>query len=265
MRVPPETISGSPQWHLPAAMLLLAFVVLVAGFFSGFDGRAIATQSNRITKLQVVVTKHAIEAGALLSKDDLTLDVRPIESLPEDVLTITAPAIGLKAAVHIHEGTALTPQFLIVPGVEVAPTAAAKPEAAEPEIEVIKPALPVEAPKPPAHEIAVETPKELPKVEVTKLAVQPVEVKVPEPVEEAKPPPAKVETAAAVSAIAPPAAKAPEAVAPPAPQRQRRKFSSYAWVSGAGVTFGVDKAGKIQVVDPSGMSAPLDKDVQSEE
>ena len=52
---------------------------------------------------------------------------------------------------------------------------------------------------------------------------------------------------------------------PAAPVRSRKKFSSYAWISGAGVTFGVDKSGKIQVVDPSGMSAPLDKDEEDEQ
>ncbi len=251
MRVPPETISGPSQWHLPAAMLLLAFTVLAAGFFGGLDGRAIATQSNRITKLQVVVAKRPIDAGSVVEPEDLTLEVRPIESLPEGVFTTFASALGEKAAVDIRAGMPISPQLF------------SEELLAEPETTVIDPvsSLGSAEARGPGESPVVERNAE-PKVEaVAAQATASVIAKQSKEITKQSPPAPK--PPADVPAVAVGIGEAHASPNEPSREkskaaRPRKRFSSYAWVSGQAITYGVSKSGKIQVVDPSGVTAPLD-------
>lgn len=104
MRVPPEVLSGAPKWQFPAAMLL-AFCIIVAGVFSGIDTRAVATQSNRVTKVQVVVAARKIWTGERFDATNIVLEVRPIESLPEGVFNTLPNVVGKRAGVEIAKGT----------------------------------------------------------------------------------------------------------------------------------------------------------------
>lgn len=112
MRIHPDVLSGKRKWQFPAALFLLALTVFAFGFFSVKDNRAVATQSNQITKLQIVVLKTNLQAGHELLKEDLGLEVRSIESIPEGALTQVEEGIGKYLAGNVHAGTVIAAAML---------------------------------------------------------------------------------------------------------------------------------------------------------
>src|SRR5262245_8094115 len=109
MRVPPDLVGRRPAWHLPAALIVLTMAVLVAGISVSTDeNRAVATQSNRITKLQVVFTRYPLIPGKVITAADLILQFRPIESLPEGAITRPEEIIGKVSQAIMPEGAVVT-------------------------------------------------------------------------------------------------------------------------------------------------------------
>lgn len=287
MRVPPDILAAKPKWQLPAVLLMLALTVFATGALTGSENRAIATQSNRITKLQVVVARASIDSGATLSAADIALEVRPIESLPEGVLTRVEEVLGKTSVASIPEGMPLAawlfegPERAAAPSTE--PEVATEPELIVPRVEtptvkplheepVVAKAAPPESSS--STERTVSTPAKVVTTSVSGGA-EPTTI----PPERPGPP---VPEKAAATAHEPPVAERPISpdAAPSArmtkpaesphgavaqqdastapPRSARRKFSSYAWVAGERVTFGVSKNGKIQIVDENGRTTPLD-------
>ena len=265
MRVPPEILGAKPKWQLPLVLLSLALTVIATGALSGVDTRAIATQSNRITKLQVVISRRAVELGSTLQAEDLGLEVRPIESLPEGVFTRLDEVVGKISGAPIPEGMPLAAWLLQSSDSDAAPEAVIAIETTRPEpvegtrpepVEGTRPEL-VEGPRPEPVEgtRVIAPPPVLPPLEV--IPVEPVKVEAP-PVRETM----LVVPDTKLPALPPPHQETVQHTPPPGrdapPKPARRKFSSYAWISGEPVTFGVSKSGKIQIVDEKGRTAPLD-------
>lgn len=112
MRVPPEVLSGSTHWQFPLTTLLLAMTVIVTGLVSGFDPTAGATQSNKVSKRQVIVARRTMNVGDLIEQKDLTLSVLPVESVPVEAFTSVVDATGWRAGTYIPEGMPLSAGLL---------------------------------------------------------------------------------------------------------------------------------------------------------
>jgi len=104
MRVPPEVISGSVRWQFPLTTLLLSLTVVVGGLVSGFDPTALAIQSNKVSKLQVIVANRNLEVGEMIEKQDLSLTLLPVERVPAETFTSTEEVVGNKVGTHVPPG-----------------------------------------------------------------------------------------------------------------------------------------------------------------
>lgn len=263
MRVPPELVGRRPLWHLPAAVAVLTTAVLLAGVFVNSDANhAVATQSNRISKLQIVVARNPMEPDHLITAADLSLDVRPIAGLPEGAITRPEDLIGktLQMAVREHEvltSAAVEHRELVNPPAE--PAAAVPSLASEPAV----PPEPVEVSVPPPSSSAAQA-RTVEAVKVERTAP---------PHAVSKPPPALPVVAPIPRPAAPPSSNLAR---PQAPLREskaatgsstKRRFRSYVWVPGQNYSYAVDRRGTVRVVDPNGNGAPLDdyQDVEEDE
>ena len=271
MRIHPDVLNPKPKWQFPAVLVLLASTVFASAIFSGGNTRAIATQSNKITKLQVVVAKSVLKVGEAIDRESLRLEVRPIESLPEGVFTKFEDVVGKSAAIELRPGTALA-DFAVArrnqePVLEVPievnnPTEEipSPPEDSDPQVVPEGPAPRGDTPLVPAKKMPPIVPVKATPLKVTPVKVLPVEVA---PVSLAPVEVAPVKEFQPKHEPAPAAARVPErsprsysSKAPPA--AARKKFSSYAWISGEKVTFGVNRSGKVQIIDQNGFASPLD-------
>ena len=112
MRVPPEVLSGATRWQFPVTTLLLAMTVIVTGLVSGFDPTAVATQSNKLSKRQVIVARRTMNVGDLIEQKDLALSVLPVENVPDEAFTSVADATGWRAGAYIPEGMPISSWLL---------------------------------------------------------------------------------------------------------------------------------------------------------
>jgi hypothetical protein len=232
MRVHPDVLKPKPRWPLFVVSLLLMTTILASGMLSFSSNRAVATQSNRITKLEVVIAKAHLLPGAVISAADIGLEVRPIESVPEGVFLKREDVIGKTLGVEVRHGTPLARLSL------------ASNPLPQPELE--HEALPVAGPA--AAEVIGDTP-------LRQADVQPQqEQSVEDTVKSVLGP----EMPAASKSVAPAAiAKKQERVQPQPRDGERRTYRSYAWVTGGKVTYGVDSSGEIEVIDRNGRSSRL--------
>src|SRR5262249_41665756 len=104
MRVPPEVLSAPKKWHLPVVTLLLAVSIIAVGIFSGLDTSALVTQSNRVTKAQVVVASQSLMPGEIFESANVHLEVLPVEQMPEGAVTAISQIVGKRAGAQIPEG-----------------------------------------------------------------------------------------------------------------------------------------------------------------
>ncbi len=259
MRVPPELVGRRPVWHLPVAIAMLTIAILSAGIVTSSDlNHALATQSNRITKLQIVVARNSMPLGHLITAADLTLDVRPITGLPEGAITRPEELIGKLTHLPLRDHEVLTSAAVSEPS----PSAT---EAAPPTLEPRDLPTPVVTlPVVQAPTAAVTVPAVI--VQAAPPASHPVERTLPPPLPVSPPhappvvSPPQLEPARETAALARPArSNARPAVQSPSPTSARhRPFRSYVWVPGQSYSYAVDRKGTVQVVDPSGHRAPLD-------
>ncbi|MFN8390970.1 MAG: SAF domain-containing protein [Bdellovibrionota bacterium] len=127
MRVHPDLLGSKPKWQLPAVLGLLASTIFVSGLLSDGNSRAVATQSNRISTLEVVTVRNSLVAGQIIQPDDVMLEIRPIETVPEGAFTKVEDLIGKRAGVPLRAGSLIAKLSLAA---DAPPeTAAQQPEA----------------------------------------------------------------------------------------------------------------------------------------
>lgn len=263
-----------------AGLVLVATVVALA-FPQRVGTAAIAVQSNRITKQQVVVAAATLPAGHTLTASDVRIELRAIDAIPPHSAFAVDEVIGKRLAAELAPGASL-----LLANLKEVPPPPAPPVVAAHDPVPVKAA----APEPvPAAKVAAVEEREQVQVKRTTVVLPSVEQRPkvapltpgepygdsPAPPVQAadrssEPAPAAVETAhreeGAKVAAAPQDAPSAAAPAPakadvraqleePGASAPRRGYSSYVWVTGGKYSYGIDDDGSLKSVDRLGNTA----------
>lgn len=231
MRVHHVVTKRSPTRPLLLSLVVLAATVLAFALPDAPGTAAVAVQTVKVVKQQVLVAARDLSPDRPIARDDLRVELRSVDALIDTAILEPEQVIGRTPAIPVTAGDLIVPAAIATQPRKrmdeaervVAAATTEKPVTEKHVAEKLEPVAEVKHPQPPAVPQLVRR-EEVPAVRAEKPDVR--------------------------------AQLVPELVAPnPAPAR--RSFSNYVWVSGSPVSFGVDSDGTVKVLDQMGNSAPL--------